>query len=129
MQFEYKLNRDKKNVIVKMSGEFDLDEYSIFYKELMTEMKGKGIISMLWDARKLDVRNVSTSHIEKLIIIFKKWSSFREGGKTAWVVDDSFSFGMSRMFENMAGVKDLYPQGFSIKITMNYEEAEEWICG
>ena len=127
MQFKFELFQDKKMVIVKMVEEFDLDQYSTFHEELMTEIAGKGITSILWDARELDVKNVSTNHIEQLIEFFEYKTSFRKGRKSVWVVSDLYSFGMCRMFENIIDSKNLSEKDFNVKITMNYQEAEEWL--
>ena len=128
MQFKYKLDQDKKKATVKMSGIQDIDEYIAFYKELMTDIEGKGITSILWDARKLDVRKVTTGHIEKGIMFMNHWSSIRKGGKSACVVKDVFSYGIGRMFQNMAEAKNLFERNIKIEIFKDYKEAEKWIC-
>ena len=114
-------------VTVNLSGRQNFDEYFVFYDELMAEIKGKGIISILWDARELDMRNTTTDEIEKGIEILNNWSSIRKGGKAACVVNDAFSYGLGRMFQNMAEAKNLFEQNITIEIFKDYKEAEEWI--
>lgn len=127
MKINYKINYDDKRVTVNVSGRQDFDEYIVFYNELMAEIKEKDIISILWDARELDMRNTTTDQIEKGIELLNSWSPIRKGGKAACVVNDAFSYGIGRMFQNMAEAKNIFEQKINIEIFKDYKEAEEWI--
>jgi len=116
MQLKYKLNQDKKEVTVKMSGIVDIDEFIVFYGELMAKIEGKGIISLLWDTKNLDMSNVTADQIQKAIMHANNWSSIRKGGKSIWLVYDLLSYGIVRMLENMAEARNLFDQDINFEI-------------
>ena len=123
MQINYKIKQDQKIITVNLSGIYDIDQYKTFYEELMTETNDIDIKGILWDARKLDVANVTQDQIRSIISHISNWSSKRENGKAAWVVIDSISFGMGRMFQIISENNT----NIDIRIFKNYEKAEEWI--
>jgi len=123
MQIDYKMKQDQKIITVNLSGIYDIGQYKIFYEELMIETNDIDIKGILWDARKLDVTNVTQDQIRSIISYISNWSSKRENGKAAWVVIDSISFGMGRMFQIISENNT----NIDIRIFKNYEKAEEWI--
>jgi len=129
MQFKHEIDQDKKNVTVNMSGLMNGDEFIVFYEELMTKIEGKGIASILWDTRNLDMRKVTADHIEKVLMYVNKWSSIRKGGQSVWVVNNVFKYGIARMIENIIEVKNLFDQDYHFKIFKDYTKAQEWIGG
>ena len=128
MEFKFELLPEKKMAMVKMTGLQDIDKFTAFYRELIIEIEGKGIRSILWDARELDVSHLTIDQINYGLMSIKNRLSSRKGGKAAWVVNDNYSFGVARMFQNMADGQMLFNGQFEFEIFKDFKKAEEWLC-
>ena len=89
----------------------------------LTEIDTSVIKGILWDARDLDVTDVTQNQIRQIISFIVNSSQKRESGKAAWVVQDAVSFGMGRMFQIISENN----MDLDIKIFRDYSQAEEWI--
>ena len=112
-------------VKVVFSGKYVFNEFKAFYSKLIGETVELGINSILWDARQLDVGEVSQEQIRKIVAYIGKISTQRQGGKAAWVAQDELGYGMGRMFE-MISAQNIDIQ---VQIFRNVRQAELWIVG
>jgi hypothetical protein len=123
MDISYKFQKGINGVVVKLRGTYCIEEFEEFYRKLISEVMEKPINAIIWDARKLDVKDISQDQIRQIISKIGQWSSKRKGGKAAWVVGDALGFGLGRMFEmGSDGVLDM-----EIKIFKNLAKAKKLV--
>jgi hypothetical protein len=106
-----------------MVGNYDVEKFLKFYRELLSDENVEQIDAIIWDATELKVGHVTINEIDYVIEHIHKASEKRKGGKAAWVVANRFGFGMGRMFELMSEDKIR----IDIKVFYDLNEAKEWI--
>jgi hypothetical protein len=77
----------------------------------------------LWDIRTLSFRDVSSEALREFTEKIQQVTKVREGLKTALVVDNDLSFGMTRMFQLQYNEK----VNIKAKIFMDRDEAFIWL--
>jgi len=125
MEIARTFNKNQGFVKVILTGKYVFNKFKTFYSKLIGEMAELGINSILWDARQLDVGEVSQEQIRKIIAYIGKKSASRQGGKAAWIAQDELGYGMGRMFESISD----YNIDIQIQVFRNIQEAELWIVG
>ena len=80
--------------------------------------------NVLLDFRNADVTALSNDDIKKLLVLVEQHSSKRFKGKTAFVVKDDISFGLSRMYQNYA---EMYELPIANRVFRDFQQAMDWL--
>jgi hypothetical protein len=87
-------------------------------------LKGGVTRDLLWDFRGAKLSAIHRDDIERIIAVAKAGAHLRPDGRTALVVGDLLSFGISRMYELLAELKD-HP--IRHHVFRDVEEALAWL--
>ena len=102
-------------------GELEFEEIMIhvetFYQESPTQ-------NVLWDLTGAKVWQLTSKDVEKIAGFAPRFGESRKGGKTAFVVSESFAYNLSKAF---AAFTELDNPDISVKIFEPKEAAREWI--
>lgn len=79
---------------------------------------------VLWDVTSGTVRNISNNDFQQISIQMKKYTSKREGGKTAFVGKLDIDFGLGRMYGAFAEIERL---PIAYRTFRTIEEARDWL--
>ena len=89
--------------ILTVSGVLSFEEviHSLenFFKRDVTK-------NLLWDFRDADLSKITPNNMEQIIKISKSNAHLRENGRTALVVYQDLSFGLSRMYEILSELSE-----------------------
>lgn len=86
--------------------------------------KGHPTLHVLWDLSEADVSSIRSGEIEALARGVISSSHSRNGGKNAIVSPNDISFGLSRVYQSFAEMKD---QMTTTKVFRSEKEALEWL--
>lgn len=78
----------------------------------------------VWDFTRSDLRHAKKEDLAAVLSVAKSYAHLRQGGKTALVVPGDLGFGLCRMYESMAELKD-HPVGHGVFRTM--ADALAWL--
>ncbi len=78
----------------------------------------------IWDFSGSNLKNAKPEHLAAVLSVAKDLAHLRSGGKTALVVPEDLGFGMARMYEAMADLKD-HPVKHGVFRTL--DEARNWL--
>jgi hypothetical protein len=81
-------------------------------------------VGVLWDFRAIDTSDLSRRELINILSVAKKYAHQRKNGKTAIVVSNDLSFGISRMYKSYA---EIYEHPIDHRITKDYDEAMKWL--
>jgi hypothetical protein len=104
--------------IEDVSFEEIMDVVRLFYEVHPTK-------NAIWDFRHGTGEKVTTKQVNIIAeYVGKHAQESRKGGKTAYVADEDFEFGMLRMSDVLIQMKEV---PFQIEIFKSLDEAMEWI--
>jgi len=78
----------------------------------------------LWDLFKSDLSDITSDHLHRILSVAKDHAYLRKGGKTAFFISGSLGYGITRMYENIAGVHN-HPVVF--RVFRSKDEAMKWL--
>jgi len=121
IQIKRTIIKEKDLTVFSVHGHFELDqllnEIDRLYATYFT-------LHALWDFTNARFTTITGSHIEKIITLTRKYVDLRKGGKSAILVARDFSYGMARMYDTRAKLKNS-PVKYRVFRDMN--EALEWL--
>lgn len=79
---------------------------------------------LLWDFREAKLVKWSADTIDQLAAEVTKVSVPREGGKTAFVFSGPGDYGLGRLYESMADLRDVK---IELRCFINIDEAYQWL--
>ncbi len=85
---------------------------------------GQPTLHVLWDLSEADVSSIKTPDIEILVHGVVRNAHSREGGRNAIVSPNDVSFGLSRVYQSFAEMKD---QMTSTRVFRTEAEALDWL--
>ena len=121
-----------KTIFEKSKGiRLHIVEGKIIFKELAESLTNMyedpnfdKSLNALWDLRGTDVSAFTADHVRQIAdLVAREWGR-NEKFKTALVVSDDFSYGMTRMYELLLDSK----MSSKIKIFRNMKTAREWLA-
>lgn len=80
--------------------------------------------TILWDLTAADLSAFRNSHIKEVAQAIARISQERRGGKTAFVYQPTFEYGIGRMFQAYSQMEDL---PFEVQAFKNLVEAKAWL--
>ena len=95
-----------------------------FHAWIETYYAGSYTSFVLWDLTTADVSGIDTEEVRAIVEHTRKFAKLRQGGKTAFVFDDPYHFGMGRMFEAYAEMDEM---AFDIHLFRNFDDARKWL--
>jgi hypothetical protein len=107
--------------VFTVNGELTADEIIQKVEEYYLKHPTKLV---LWIMEDVQLANISTDNIERIIYTAKKHSGKRPEGKTAIVSTRDLDYGLSRMYEAHA-VQENMP--YEYKVFKDIDEAKEWL--
>ena len=78
----------------------------------------------LWEFTKAEVSKISTSEIQEIVKVARKFAHMRKGGRTALVLHQDLSYGLGRMFEAFSEIESI---PYEIRCFRGFIEAREWL--
>lgn len=114
--------KNKNLTIFRLSGELTLEEIistaNLFYSDEITD-------NVIFDITKTSFRNITNENVLEVVNLTTGHAKqLRKTGKTAIVVSDDTSFGLSRMYELLSD-KNNHPVDHAV--FKNVQEAMIWI--
>ena len=118
------INYDQSVPILRIitSGQLDYDEFSFFMETIVNSKDYPANINTIWDLRKGEFSSVDNNFWENLINQRMRFPQ-RDNSRSALIVESSFQYGMSRMFQNQVGER--IPQKFMV--FRDYDAGEKWL--
>lgn len=120
-QIEKTIIKEKNISVFSVHGNFRLDQ---LINEIDRLCATDVTLHALWDFSNADFSAIMRSDVEIIIEHTRKYVNLRKGGKSAIVVSRDFGFGMARMYDILAELKDS-PVEYSVFRDIN--EATNWI--
>jgi hypothetical protein len=114
-------DHDKQLTIHTVTGEPSFEEGMAAFKQFW---EGKPTQNVLWDFRKASLTRLSSIETEAMIDYIKQHAEKRSGGKTAILVSKDLEYGISRMAQTFAELKNI---PFEMEIFRSIEEAIQWL--
>jgi hypothetical protein len=114
------VDNDMQLTIHTVTGEASFEEGMTTLKQFFEVRPTKYV---LWDFRKGSLAHVSYKDTEAMMDYIKHHSEKRSGGKTAFVVSRDLEYGLSRMAQTLAEIKNLSIQ---MEIFRSFKEAIRW---
>ena len=111
----------KDLTIFTASGTLTVD---YFREYLASYYDGEVTQLILWDLTKADLSTLKSTHLEELVQIIYRLSEVRRGGKTAFVHDESFVYGIGKMFQAFSMMREL---SFEVLTFKSIDEAKVWL--
>jgi hypothetical protein len=81
---------------------------------------------VLWDFSKAELSKINSSHINYFVYLTSQYSSYRKGGKTAFVVSSELGFGFGRIFDTL---QDAMQSKIPYMTFRDKENALKWLFG
>ena len=107
---------------VKATGNMTADD---FHRWMVTYYEGDITLLTLWDLTEADILELSTDDVKEIAQRTRKIASdARQGGKSALVFNNTFHFGMGRMFEAYSELADM---PFEFRAFQSFDDAREWL--
>lgn len=101
----------------KVSVNDIIDALEKFYQSSCT-------LQLLWDLSESDLTGITADHLRKILSVAKDYAYLRKGGKTAFFISGSLGYGITRMYENIAGVHN-HP--VALNVFRSRDEAMKWL--
>lgn len=79
---------------------------------------------VLWDLTDIEEVQLTSEEIRAIVNYGPRYEGKRASGKTAFVVQKDFLFGLSRMFEIQSSMKEI---PYQINVFRNIDEAYQWL--
>ncbi len=121
MPIEFRYDREKEVLLAAVKSPLTLEEFETAMKSITRSDQFPPDIRTLWDVRELDLRDIDTNFVKRLIDIRKKYPE-RGPARNAVIVADGHGFAMTRMYKALS---DDLPQ--QIRPCKSYAEGEDWL--
>lgn len=120
IQFEYIDGINCLYVVAK--GKVSLQEFLQFHREI-TIADPPPTLLILCDYRELDSSGLTTSDLEKIKADALNRTEYKYGlVKQAFVVSDTLTFGLSRMFDGL-----VFSEKYQVSVFTDMNEAKSWL--
>ena len=113
---------DKDYLYCTVSGKVTIDDFRNSIIRILNSDEIPHDTNALWDLRKMDFTSI-TKELGDELINTRMMFPQRGTARIALVVEDSFGFGLSRVYEMLSGG---LPQ--EMKVFMDVEEGEKWLA-
>jgi len=118
---ETKYDLPKDLTIFKVVGKMVIVD---FYDCLESYHEGEVTPLTLWDLTEADISEISSDEISNFAQYSRNFAEIRRGGKTAIVFNDSFDYGLGRMFAIYLELADV---PFEIDTFRSLDNAKKWL--
>ena len=120
---EIKKIKDEENkiTIYTVSGKFLFDQIIDLIKKFYID---ELTLNVIFDLTNADMSAITAGEIERIVEISSKYAHLREGGKTAFISSSDLSYGLTRMYEVFAEIKNHPVTQGAFK---NLDDAISWI--
>ena len=118
---ETTVDKNRQLTIQTITGEATFDEIA---RAIKTYYEGVVTKFVLWDSSQALFDKVKASEVEALAAVAKRYSSCRQGGKTALVFSSDLGFGIGRMFDTH---HEILASKISHASFRSREEAFKWL--
>ncbi len=115
----YDLNKDL--TIFTAKGALTTDN---FRECLVPYYAGEVTKFILWDLTKADLSTLKPTHLEDLAQSIYQMSEVRTNGKTAFVHDESFAYGIGKILQAFSMMRGM---PFEVLPFRTIDEAKEWL--
>jgi hypothetical protein len=112
---------EKDLTTIAVKGRIQTNE---FIQALENFYQGEYTLNLLWDLTAADISEMEKHQMEEIISTAKKYAHLRPGGKTAIVTTRAVDYGISRMFEILAEIKN-HP--IRHHVFYDIKEAKNWL--
>jgi len=123
MEFEIMFDHMPEYVLIRTYGEASAHGFDDLLTTLVNSPEWVTGNRQLVDHRKLSAEHLTNDDIQKIESISKKYGEQLAGGHVAFVVSDTVSFGMVRMYE-MLGGENTHSK---IRVFYSINEAAAWL--
>ena len=123
MEFEITFDQMPEYVLIRTYGEATVQGFSELITKLMSSPDWVPGTRQLIDHRKLSATHLTNDDVHQIEQITKKHHEQFAGGRVAFVVSDTESFGMIRMYELLGG-EDTHHE---IQVFYAIKEAIAWL--
>jgi len=123
MEFEIMFDHMPEYVLVRTYGEASVHGFDDLLTTLVNSPEWVAGNRQLVDHRKLSAEHLTNDDIQKIVSISKKYGEQLAGGPVAFVVSDTVSFGMVRIYELLGGEKTHN----MIRIFYSIDDAVAWL--
>ncbi len=119
-------------IVTQIDPPIDLTTFKVVGKMKPDDFKdclrryyaGKVTRLILWDLTEADLSAFRNSHIKEVARHIARISEARRGGRTAFVYDRSFEYGIGRMFQAYSQMEDM---PFDVQAFKRIVEARAWL--
>ena len=120
-QIELKSDPDLDLTIFRVAGQMTVAD---FKDSLADYYDGDVTRLILWDLTRADLSAFRNRHIKEVAQGIAGISEARRGGRTAFVYDESFEYGIGRMFQAYSQMSDM---PFEVRAFKGLAEARAWL--
>jgi hypothetical protein len=97
------IDTNRRFTVHTITGEVSHEEIS---NKIKTYSKSGPTDLILWDFSEADLSKIALGHVETFISLTNQYSSFRNGGKTAFVFSSDLGYGLGRVFDSRLDLMD-----------------------
>ncbi len=120
-QIETEYDRPRELTTFKVIGPMKVADF----KDCLAHYYGGDVTRLiLWDLTRADLSAFRNSHIKEVAQSIARISEVRRGGRTAFVYDKSFEYGIGRMFQAYSQMEEM---PFEVRAFKNMVEARAWL--
>ena len=120
-QIELKCDPPRDLTIFQVTGQMQVAD---FKNALADYYRGDVTRLILWDLTRADLTAFRNRHIKEVAQGIARISEARRGGRTAFVYDESFEYGIGRMFQAYSQMAEM---PFEVRAFKGLAEARAWL--
>jgi len=124
MPIEYRIDSEKKLVLVKGYGKFSFDDLQEFRANLVKDPLFHEGMKELADYRNVEEHYFTREGFQQFLDQEKQFIDLLRDYMIAIVTDSDLHYGFARMY--IAKMSDLIP---NVKVFRDFEQAEVWLLG
>jgi hypothetical protein len=110
-----------KFTTITVNGQVSFDQ---IINALKIEYTGQPSLNVLWDCTNGMLKHITTDQVKAILSFVENIAEGRRGGKTAFVGDKNFEFGLMRMYGTLAEMAEI---PFQVEVFRSMAEALQWL--